>query len=274
MESSYTPALQEMFPNLDPEVNDLFLLEAHQVASLLERAPLRALAGVLHAHPRLHRFLVARYPPIEQSLQALTAAYEPAPSEAVPAFEQAVAWELADWIAYQRAPGAYDASANVDWDLAAVTEIVRLDDKVIIDAGAGTGRVALSVAPRARHVFAIEPVATLRDYLREKAALAGIDNLFVMDGFLHSIPLPEKSADILLTCQAIGWDLPAELAEIERVVAPGGIAMHLFGAPDAVSPEDPLTKGLVADGYRPETYQDGPLVVDRYWKQLGAGNHP
>lgn len=259
-----------MFPDLVPVVDDLFLLETHQIASLVERAPGRELAAVLHSHPRLRRFLVTRHPPIEGALTALLAEHQPVPAEAMAACEQAVAWELADWIAYQRAPDTYDTGARVDWDLAAVTEIVALDDKVVIDAGAGTGRVALAAAAHARHVFAVEPVANLRRYLQEKATGRGIENLFVIDGFLHSMPLPTGSADILLTCQAVGWNLPAELAEIERVVAPGGIAMHLFGAPDAVSPDNPVMKALVAAGYRPDSYRGGQLLVYRYWKHLGA----
>ena len=46
---SYAEALQEMFPDLDPAVDDLFLLEPHQITHLPERAPARELAAVLHA---------------------------------------------------------------------------------------------------------------------------------------------------------------------------------------------------------------------------------
>jgi hypothetical protein len=34
---TYTDLLREMFPDLDPEVDDLFLLESHQIAALPER---------------------------------------------------------------------------------------------------------------------------------------------------------------------------------------------------------------------------------------------
>ena len=91
-------------------------------------------------------------------------------------------------------------------------------DQAVIDAGAGTGRVAFSVAPFAGHVFAVEPVGTLRRFMRERAVELGIGNVFVLDGLLRDIPLPTGSADVLLTCQAIGWALADELAEIERVL--------------------------------------------------------
>jgi hypothetical protein len=264
---TYASLLREMFPGLNPEVDDLFLLEAHQIAGLPERAPAQELAAVLHADPRLRRFLIARHPPIEGFLERLLTEHPPVSEEDLAEFAHALVWEVADWIAYQRAPEGYDTGANIDWDLAAVTEVVALEGKVVIDAGAGTGRVALEAAPIARHVFAVEPVATLRQYLREKATRLGIDNLYVLDGFLHAIPLPTGSADVLLTFQAIGCNLPEELEEIERVVKPSGFAVHLFGTPHA-QPDNPLHQPLVAHGYQPDSYQNKHVSVRTYWKEI------
>lgn len=266
---SYGELLQEMFPDLDPVVDDLFLLEAHQIAHLPERAPARELAAVVHAHPGLNRFLVTRHPPLAGFLARLLTEHDPVQGGDLATASKLLVWELADWIAYQREPGMYDTESRVNWDVAAVTEVVALEGKVVIDAGAGTGRVAFSVAPAAQHVFAVEPVGTLRRFMRDKAAEMGIGNVFVLDGFLHAIPLPTGSADVLLTCQAVGWALPDELAEIERVVKPTGIAMHLFGAVTAQS-ENPLHEPLVAHGYLPDIYQQGNHHIVRYWKQIGA----
>jgi SAM-dependent methyltransferase len=130
--------------------------------------------------------------------------------------------------------------------------------------------VAFDATLSARHVFAVEPVATLRQYVRDKAARLGIDNLYVLDGFLDAIPLPGGTADVLLTCQAIGWNLSEELAEIERVVKKGGTAMHLFGAPGAAQPHNPLHQPLLADGYQAGAYEEGGVHILTYWKQMGA----
>jgi ubiquinone/menaquinone biosynthesis C-methylase UbiE len=144
---------------------------------------------------------------------------------------------------------------------------VALDGKVVIDAGAGTGRVAFAVAPLARHVFAVEPVAAMRRYMRDKSAGLSVDNLFVLDGFLHAIPLPAKTADVLVTCQAIGWDLPGELVEIQRVLKSGGIAVHLIGAANAAQAQaHPFHQSLVEDGYRSDVYEDGTVQILRYWR--------
>jgi len=266
----YADLLRAQFPDLNPEVDDLFLLEAHQIANLPERAPARELAAVVHAHPQLGRFLIARHPPIEAFLAQLLVEHRPVGAAEVGACEQVLVWEIADWIVYQRAPEFYDTGAEVDWDLRAVTGVVALDGNVIIDAGAGTGRVTFAAAPVAQVVFAVEPVATLRQYMRDKARRFGFDNVFVLDGFLSAIPLPPASADVLLTCQAIGWELAEELAEIERVVRPGGIAMHLFGTPCAEQSDNPLFQALSANGYHPDTFQEGDVRIHSYRKQIGS----
>ena len=266
----YADVLRGMFVDLDPVVDDLFLLEAHQIADLLHRVPAGDLAVVLQNHPRLHRFLVTRCPAVRESFAELLASQPRVAMADVGASEQAVVWEVADWIVYQRAPEAYDTYAGVDWTIAAVTELTSLTDKVVIDAGSGTGRVAFDASPAARYVFAVEPVAALRQFIRSKATRQHLNNLFVLDGFLHAIPLPPASADVLLTCQAIGWALPEELAEIERVVAPGGVAMHLFGTPGAARTDLPLFQTLVKHGYRTRTYQDDNATVHSYHKTIGV----
>ena len=268
----YAGVLQAMFPGFEPVVDDLFLLEAHQIGNLPARAPARELAAVLHANPALHRFLITRHPPIADYLARLLTEHGPVGPAELAASSEALVWELADWIVYQRDPGAYDTASQIDWDVGAVTDVVALEGKVVIDAGAGTGRVAFSVAPISRHVFAVEPVGRLRRYIREKATGTGIGNLFVLDGFLHAIPLPSASVDVLVTCQALGWALEDEFAEVERVVKPGGIAMHAFGTPDADNSENPLHRPLADHDYQLDVYQQGDHRIVRYWKTIGAAS--
>jgi precorrin-6B methylase 2 len=261
----YAEHLRNTFPELDPEVADLFLLEAHQIAALPERAPDRELAAVLHAEPGLHRFFVSRHPPIEEFLARLLAEHGPADTAGLADCERTLVWEIADWIVYQRAPGLLDRRADGSFDPEILTELVDLDGKVVIDAGAGTGGLSFAACPLARHVFAVEPATTLRSYMREKVGRLEVPNLFVLDGFLHAIPLPDGTADVLLTRRAIGWHLPEELAEIDRVVRPGGTALHLFG--QAVSEETgaDLARVLDTHGYRQGTYPepDGPATLFR-----------
>ncbi len=261
----YADYLREMFPELDPVVDDLFLLEAHQIAQLPARAPREELGIVLYAHPQLARFLATRYPQIEPFLAEIL---EGRKVGDVTRAEDAVVWQLADLIVYQRAPALYDEKVPRLWSRAALEEAEPLEGKVVIDSGAGTGQVSFAVAPIVATVFAVEPVATLRAHITTKARDMGLANVFVLDGVLDAIPLPEDSVDVLLTRNAIGWDLTAELVEIERVVRPGGIALHLAGMPYPAEEGAPHHALLLADGYQERPYEDGGVQNRKYYKQI------
>ena len=47
----------------------------------------------------------------------------------------------------------------------------------VLDVGAGTGRFALTLAPLVQHVTAVEPNATMLDYLRHDASEEGLTNI-------------------------------------------------------------------------------------------------
>lgn len=258
---SHGDALRARFAGLDPVVDDLLLLEQHEVVELLDRAPAAQLAAVLHADPRLLRFLRVRCPAAGSRLDTLLAGHGPVAARDLPAAEAAVLWEVADLIAYERAPELYDERAAIPFAAGAVSTVAPLEQALVVDAGAGTGRVALALAPVARLVVAVEPVAALRRLVRERARRAGLANLLVADGVLDELPLPDGSVDVLVTCHAVGWRLPSEIAEIDRVLAPGGTAVHLF----AQEPPAPVADGMLAAGYRADRYAEEPVVLWRLW---------
>ena len=265
----YADHCRRLFPSLELDVGDLYLLEWFQIAGLPERVPERELTQALHAHPKLASFFVARHPPFAAYVDRLLAEHEPVDGDELLVAEQAILWEIAEWIVYQREPQMYDTLSVHDWDIVAATaDVVGLDGKVVLDAGAGTGHAALAACARAEIVYAMEPVTTLRRFIRDKIARLGIQNLFVVDGFLHAVPLPTCSLDVLFTCRAIGWQLPDELREIDRVVKPGGVAIHLAGLPYPADSDDPLHQELLADGYQEGLYAEGAATQRKYWKWL------
>ncbi|MCP3925700.1 MAG: methyltransferase domain-containing protein [Desulfobacterales bacterium] len=67
----------------------------------------------------------------------------------------------------------------------------------------------------------------------EKTRDNKVTNLYTVDGTSDSLPFSENSIDYLMTSQAIGWNLQAELYEIERVLKPDGCAIHLFTDADS-----------------------------------------
>jgi SAM-dependent methyltransferase len=91
----------------------------------------------------------------------------------------------------------------------------------VIDLAAGTGKLTRLLAPTGADVAAVEPVAGMRAQLA--AALPEVE---VLDGTAEDLPLPADSADAITVAQAFHWfDAPVALAEIRRVLRPGG---HLF----------------------------------------------
>jgi ubiquinone/menaquinone biosynthesis C-methylase UbiE len=157
---------------------------------------------------------------------------------------QEALWEIADLILYNKHPELYDALGKIKWDIEEINSITALEGKVVADVGAGSGRIAFLVASFAKNVFAVEPIASFRVFMKEKAAKEAIHNLYVMDGTLDSIPLPDHSLDVLITSNALGWNLPEELTEIERVVKSGGHAIHLLWSDEQV--ENPFHDTLTS----------------------------
>ena len=91
-------------------------------------------------------------------------------------------------------------------------------------------------------------------YMKEKTAKNRVDNLYVMDGMLDSIPLPGHSLDVLITSNAIGWNLNDELKEIERVIKPGGHAIHLLMSDK--QQENPFHEILVSSSWNYSFFQE------------------
>jgi ubiquinone/menaquinone biosynthesis C-methylase UbiE len=259
-----------MFRGVSLEVEDLFLLEAFQIGYLPGWAPERELAAVLWAYPAVRRFLVTKCPAVEPLVDRVVAQFGPARDEAeLAACSDELVWTVADLLVYNKCPEEYDRLDFHSWDFAEITALVNLEGTTVVDAGAGTGRVALEAAGIARHVFAVEPVGRLRSFIREKAAGAGLSNLHVIDGFSHAIPLPDDFADVLITSHALGWRLEDELAEFERVVTAGGWVTHCPGTAEIEDEEEQHRHLISTDwGYEFARYKEADGWKRKYWKQL------
>jgi SAM-dependent methyltransferase len=102
----------------------------------------------------------------------------------------------------------------------------------IVDLAAGTGKLTRLLAATGAGITAIEPVDEMRDQLVR--ACPGVDAL---SGTAESIPLPDRSVDALTVAQAFHWfDPGAALAEIARVLCPGGVLGIAFNERDTREP--------------------------------------
>jgi precorrin-6B methylase 2 len=268
---AYSQMLRELFPEITLQAEDLLLLETFQINYLPDRVAKKEFAALLRRYPVVHRFLVNKHPPIDGFLSKLLEENVPLQNtDQIEDYCQEALWEIADLIIYNKHPDLYDSLGRIQWEIEEITNIAPLDGKVVADVGAGTGRMAFLVAPFAHTVFAVEPITSFRSFMKEKANKQGLKNLYVMDGTLDSIPLPADSLDVLITSNAIGWNLGEELKEIERVVKPGGHAIHVLQSDP--QQENPYHKALTAAPWRYADIQEvsGSTLRIIYHKRMAA----
>ena len=266
----YEAMLREMFKGIDLTVEDLFLMESFQISYLPDRVPQREFAAVLWANPLIKNFLITKYPPIKDFISKILHRFGPATNqEELLEYSDRLIWEIAEQIVYVKYPEIYDERAEIGLDFNKAISDIPLKNKVVIDAGAGTGLIAFAAAKAAHLVFAVEPISSLRQFIREKANKTNTTNLYSIDGFLHAIPLPDGFTDIIITIRAIGWQLEDELQEIERVVKKGGYAIHL-GANSDDEKDTSLHNSLVSPkwGYKCSKFKDKGDWKVRYVKQI------
>ena len=269
----YSKMLKELFAGITLNAEDLLLLETFQIKYLPERVPKKEFSVLLRANPVIHRYLISKYPPIEDFISAILKENKPLINKStIDEYCQELLWEIADLIVYNKYPEIYDAKVEFAWDFREITSVSSLEGKVVIDAGAGTGRLAFLAAQFAETVFAVEPVSSLRRFMRDKANKENVKNLYAIDGFLDSIPLPDNSADVLMTSNAIGWNLEDELKEIERVLKPNACAIHLLRNSDPKA-ENPLHDFLISPDweYVCTNYQDTTGWKLKYYKIIKQG---
>jgi SAM-dependent methyltransferase len=97
----------------------------------------------------------------------------------------------------------------------------------VLDLGAGTGKLTRSLLPRFARVVAVEPDAAMRavleDVVPDAEALAGSGD---------EIPLPDGELDAVFSGEAFHWfATPESVAEIARVLRPGGALVILWNIP-------------------------------------------
>jgi ubiquinone/menaquinone biosynthesis C-methylase UbiE len=95
-----------------------------------------------------------------------------------------------------------------------------------VDIGAGTGLLSLKLAPEINRLWAIDISPTMCEYLRTKAASAGLDNITVAAASAVSLPLVDDSVEIVVSNYCFHHlsdkDKGVALAEAYRVLRPGG----------------------------------------------------
>jgi ArsR family transcriptional regulator len=98
-------------------------------------------------------------------------------------------------------------------------------ESVIADLGCGTASAAAQLAPHVKRVIAVDNSAAMLKAARKRTA--GLGNVDVHRGDLASLPIDTGSCDaaILLLALTYVQDPAAALAEVRRILKPGGRAV-------------------------------------------------
>lgn len=264
-----TEHFRVMFKEAQLGINDILLLESFQIAYLPGWVPEKEFAAVLVAKPEIKSFLISKCPKTTDYINSLIQKHPDSgsPSE-LAQYCDTVVWTIADLLVYNKCPEVYDRLPFHNWDFGEITSVTTLVNKIVIDGGSGTGRVALEAAEQASIVYAVEPVTRLREFIRLRAKQKKLNNLYVVDGFLHALPFPSQFADVIISSHALGWQLTAELAEFERVVKKPGTIIHCPGT--AVGMEEENHKTLVGSpwSYSFSQYKEADGLKRKYWKSI------
>ena len=153
-----------------------------------------------------------------------------------------------------------------NWDKERLFELADFTDKVVLDVGAGTGRLTFAAAEKAQHVYASEPVDRLREYMREKITREQIHNVTVLDGFCDCLPYEDNTFDVVMSGHVIGDDYDREINELERITKNGGWILDCPGEDDRkdVPDQNMIKRGFECIYYLGKTGGD----IYRYRKQV------
>jgi ubiquinone/menaquinone biosynthesis C-methylase UbiE len=135
--------------------------------------------------------------------------------------------------------------------------------RTVVDLAAGSGKLTRPLAQLGCEVIAIEPVAEMRAAIGD-----GWGRIRALDGTAEAMPLPDDSADAVTVAQAFHWfDGPKALAEIERVLRPGGaLALIWNRRPTESSALHAAISEIIAP-YR----GDAPAHASGAWREAFAG---
>lgn len=158
-------------------------------------------------------------------------------------------------VAYEVSRPSYPAEA-----VACILGRTRLGPgRAVLDLAAGTGKLTRLLVPSGADVIAVEPVEAMRSVLLEVCG----DHVEVLDGTAEAIPLGDASVDAVTVAQAFHWfDPPAALAEMARVLRPGGTLVLTWNTRDRAYDWVRRFGDLLVDGEDAERPYDAYYEVD------------
>lgn len=139
--------------------------------------------------------------------------------------------------------------------------------RVVLDVGAGTGKLTRALVSCGARLVALEPVAEMRAILEGQ-----LPDVEVLAGRAEEIPLPGAAVDAIVAGQAFHWfDGSRALREFHRVLGPDGRLGLIWNRRDPqqalhqaidgiIEPHRGATPSYRSDGWR-EAFRECPLFA-------------
>ena len=87
--------------------------------------------------------------------------------------------------------------------LSALRDITSLENRIVLDLGAGTGRLACMLAPLVSHIHAFDIAPDMLRVCREKLTESGLSNWEINLADHRQLPVADRSANLLVS----GWSV-------------------------------------------------------------------
>jgi precorrin-6B methylase 2 len=249
--------------------NNLLLLERVQLSWFPGWLPEDELVIALQANPTVDWYLRHKCPEIIPWLDQIQTTYRlsttPSP-EVIRQAEIKVMNAINDLMVYAVDPAIYDMQPFLGWDSNELLELTDFSQKIVVDIGSGTGKLALIAAKTSSVVYAVEPVGNLRCYIKQKAQALNLTNIYTVDGLITDLPFPAGFSDVTMGGHVFGDHPQAEFSEMKRVTKSGGM---LILCPGTSVTEIKVHEFLVSQGFNWSLFeepQDG--MKRKYWKPV------
>lgn len=161
-------------------------------------------------------------------------------------------------------PGVYEIE-NQAFDRdglvwSAIADLGSWDTKDVLDIGCGTGFHLPHFAANARSVTGVEPHRNLAAIARRRVRSSW--NVCVLEGLADALPVEKTSIDIAHARWAYFFGPGCEpgLAELTRVMRPGGVAVILDNDP---------TRSTFGEWFREGFPNVDPAAVEAFWASQG-----